>query len=252
MKHLEYFYIPPNQITGDIVEFKGQELKHLVIVARKKLHDIVQVVDGRGNVYTIQLNHITKTSATGVIQKRSRYSGEPNFQLTLAQAIPKGNRFDWAIEKGTEIGVSKFIPLITERSIVQGSEVKLKRWEKVAIAAMKQCTRSILPPITPPQTLDQILSGQEIYDFRLIAHPADRSKSLAELIIQEKQKFVRISKIRHGIILVGPEGGFTAAEVQQAETWNYQCFTLGQRRLRSETAGIVAASLVMELVDNWS
>ena len=138
--------------------------------------------------------------------------------------------------------------MITERSIVKSNEAKLKRWEKVAIAAMKQCTRSILPAITPPQTLDQIFSAKQIYDLQFVAHPEDRPKSLAELIIQEKQKFNKISKIKTGIILIGPEGGFTGTELKKARSWNYKDFTLGQRRLRSETAGIVAAAIMMELV----
>lgn len=251
MKHSEYFYIPSKNIKNDIVEFKGAELKHLAVVLRKKYHDVVSVVDGKGNVFTVVLTQIGRNSAVGTIQKRSRYLGEPNFKLTLAQAISKGNRFDWVVEKGTEIGVSKFIPLITERSIAKGSETKRNRWQKVAIAAMKQCARSVLPEITSPQTIDQIFYAKEIYDFNLIAHSEAHAKSLAEIIIQGKRKLAHISKIKSGIILVGPEGGFSPDEIKKAKSQNFQTFSLGLRRLRTETAGIMASAIIMELMDNW-
>ena len=252
MKHIEYFYVPPRNIKEDIIEFKGSELKHLTVVSRKKRGDDVYVVDGKGSVYFVVLEQVTKFSASGKICKRSRYAGEPNYKLTLAQAIPKGNRFDLVIEKGTELGVSKFIPLITERSIIRGSESKMTRWENVAIAAMKQCTRCILPEITPPQSLNQLFAAKEIYDLKLIAHPERQQKSLAEIVINEKEKFKKISKIKSGIILIGPEGGFTTTEVEEAKSWKFKTFSLGQRRLRSETAGIVASAIIMELIDNWS
>ena len=187
MKHAEYFYVPPRNIKDNVVEFKGTELKHLTVVSRKTRHDVVHVVDGESNVLTVVLTQVNRKSAFGKIQKRSRYLKEPNFKLSLVQAIPKGNRFDFVIEKGTEIGVSKFIPLITERSIVKGNETKLNRWKKIAIAAMKQSTRSILPEITSPQTLDQVFMAKEINDFKLIAHPENQRKSLAEIIFQQKK-----------------------------------------------------------------
>ena len=251
MKHLEYYYVPPRDIKDDVVEFKGSELKHLTVVSRKKSGDKIFVVDGEGHTYSVELINVTSKSAIGKIQKRSRYLREPNFKLTLAQAIPKGNRFDLIIEKGTEIGVSKFIPLITERSIVQGSETKLNRWQKIAIAAMKQCTRSILPEITPAQTLDQLFMAKKIYHLQIIAHPENNAKSLTEVIIRNKEKFKKISNIKSGIILIGAEGGFSTAEVTTAKSWKFETFSLGQRRLRSETAGIIASALTMELIDNW-
>jgi len=234
-----------------VIEITGAEFKHLTVVTRKTSGNIVQVLDGQGMVYTVELTAISKNAAHGKIHKRSRFVGEPNFRLTLAQAIPKGSRFDLVIEKGTEIGISAFIPLITSRTIISGNENKLQRWQHLAIAAMKQCGRSLLPPIAAPRTLEQIFTGKEIYDFRLIAHPAGKSLSLAEILLAEKKKFASIAKIKSGIILIGPEGGFSDDEIEQAHSYNYKCFTLGQRRFRSETAGIVAAAIAMELIDNF-
>ena len=251
MKHLEFYYIPPNKIQNNIVEFSDAEFKHLIVVARKKTGEIVNVLDGTGNVYTVLLTEILKKTAYGSVQKKSRLLREPNFKLTLVQAIPKSTRFELVIEKCTEIGISKIVPLITERSVQQGNDSKVNRWQKIAIAAMKQCTRSILPDITPPQNLDQILNNNEIYDFKIIAHNESISKCLTEIILSRKEELVRVTKIKSGIILIGPEGGFTKEEVDKAKSYNFQPFSLGQRRLRSETAGIVTTAIMMELIDNW-
>ena len=132
MRHREFFYTEPKNISHDTLEIKGEELKHLARVVRKKVRDVIEVVDGEGNLYTAVLSKISKQFAQGEIQKRTRYTREPNFQLTLAQAIPRGNRFDLVVEKGTEIGISAFIPLLCEHSIVEGAASRLSRWRKVA------------------------------------------------------------------------------------------------------------------------
>lgn len=251
MKHQEYFYVSPEGIDGEQIEIRGDELKHLSIVRRKKSTDIVHIVDGRGTLYTVHLEHIGRQVARGRVQKRQRYAGEPNFHLTLVQAMPKGSKFDLVIEKGTEIGVSKFIPLITRRSVVDAGHAKPTRWKNVAIAAMKQCARSILPEITPPVDFDAFMDKSPICDFQLIGHGADSAGSLSEIIESRRERLSAISRFKSGIILIGPEGGFTELEVRKAAELNFQPFSLGARRFRSETAGIVASAIIMEFMENF-
>ena len=245
MRHREFFYTEPKNISHDTLEIKGDELRHLVRVVRKKVRDVIEVVDGQGNLYTAVLSKISKQSAQGEIQKRTRYAGEPNFQLTLAQAIPKGNRFDLVVEKGTEIGVSTFFPLLCEHSIVEGTASRLSRWRKVAIAAMKQSTRSVLPEIIPAQTVHDVIRKKGLLKLGLIAESGDRARSLYEIIAELKQKSIQL---KSAIVLIGPEGGFSANEVDFALENGFHKFTLGRRRLRSETAGIAASAILMELV----
>lgn len=251
MNHFESFYVPPEKIDKTRIQIKGPEFKHLVKVTRKNRNDIINVIDGRGNMYVTLLSEVYRDYAIGEIQKRIRYSGEPNFRLTLAQAIPKGTRFEWVIEKGTELGVSKFIPIISERSVIRGDTSKTERWSNLAVAAMKQCSRSILPEITVPCQFDDVLNSNAIYDFAVIAHPETTSKSLAEVITRRKKEISHITKIKSGIILIGPEGGFTGPEIERARECKYITYSLGSRRLRSETAGIVSVAIMMELIDNW-
>jgi 16S rRNA (uracil1498-N3)-methyltransferase len=212
---------------------------------RKKERDVIDVVDGRGNLYTVVLTKISRESAQGEIQKRVRFAGEPNFHLTLAQAIPKGNRFDLVIEKGTEIGVSTFMPIICANSIGEGATSRSARWKKIAIAAMKQSARSVLPEILPPQPVHEIIQKKGILKIGFIADDRSGAKSLTNLGIILKNK---LAQQKSAIILIGPEGGLTPDEVNLAVKNDFHCFTLGQRRLRSETAGIVASAILMELM----
>ncbi len=249
MKHREFFYTEPKNISQDTIEIKGDELRHLSRVLRKKERDVVDVVDGQGNLFTIVLTKITQRAATGEIQKRTRYVGEPNFHLTLAQAIPKGNRFDFVVEKGTEIGISKFIPLLCEYSIVTGSSPRLSRWKKIAIAAMKQSLRSVLPEIIPAQMIHEVIRKAGLLKLGLIADGGEGAKSLSNIISELKQKSFQF---KSAIILVGPEGGFSSSEMKLALDNGFFRFSLGSRRLRSETAGIVASAILMELVGEMS
>jgi len=245
MKHREYFYTEPQNISQHLLEIKGEELNHLARVLRKKVRDIVEVVDGRGNLYTVVLTKITRQSAQGEIQKRTRFSGEPNFHLTLAQAVLKGNQFDLVVEKGTEIGISAFIPLLCDHSIVEATASRISRWRKIAIAAMKQSARSVLPEIEPARTVQEVIRTKGLLKLGFIAHPGAEARSLSYIVDELKSKSV---PFKSGIIFIGPEGGFSSSEVQFAVENGCHCFSLGPRRLRSATAGIVSAAILMELI----
>ncbi len=249
MKHREFFYTEPDNISQNSLQIKGDELKHLSRVMRKKERDVIEVVDGQANLYTAVITKISRQFAEGEIQKRTRYAGEPNFHLTLAQAIPKSNRFDLVVEKGTEIGVSTFIPLLCEHSIISDSSSRLSRWRKIAIAAMKQSTRSILPEIMPPQTIHDVTRKKGLLKLGLIADNGQGARSLSEVISELRQKS---SQLKSAIMLIGPEGGFSTNEVKFTVDNGFYRFSLGPRRLRSETAGVMAAAILMELMGETS
>jgi 16S rRNA (uracil1498-N3)-methyltransferase len=249
MRHREIFYTEPENISQQSLEIKGEELKHLVRVMRKQERDVIDVVDGQGNLYTTVISKISKQSAQCEIQKRARFVGEPNFQLILAQAVPKGNRFDWVIEKGTEIGVSTFIPLLCENSIIEDVSSRRSRWKKIAIAAMKQSARSILPEITPAQTIRDVVRKTGLLKSGLIAESGDGVKNLSQVVSEIQQK---LQQSKAAILLIGPEGGFSKNEILLAIDNGYHRFSLGHRRMRSETAGIVASAILMELMGELS
>ncbi|HLP17255.1 MAG TPA: RsmE family RNA methyltransferase, partial [Bacteroidota bacterium] len=162
---------------------------------------------------------------------------EPTVDLTLAVGLLKNpSRMDWIIEKGTELGVSNFMPLLTRYTISQS--VKEERWKNIALAAMKQCGRCMLPKIFPPMKLKDALELAAPNDAKLI--PFEKTEHV--LFIGEVMK-------RHtpksAIIFIGPEGGFTNEEIVAAEGAGCMQVSLGPRRLRTETAAIVAASWVV-------
>jgi 16S rRNA (uracil1498-N3)-methyltransferase len=252
MNHHDSFYVTPENITRGDVVIEGPEFRHLITVMRKKIGDFIQIVDGTGNLFTVRIAEITRHTATCTIQQKSRFHNEPTFHLSLASGIPKSGRYDWIIEKGTELGVSVFYPLISERSVNKGSDNKIARWRNLAIAAMKQSTRCVLPEIHDPQTVQELLARPTIYDYQLIAHPGAGVKNLTQVILQLKKDVSTITSIKKGIILIGPEGGFSESELNFIRSLNYHQFTLGERRLRTETAAISAAAIVMELVNNAS
>jgi 16S rRNA (uracil1498-N3)-methyltransferase len=155
--------------------------------------------------------------------------------LTLATAIPKGDRCDWLIEKATELGVNRLIPLITERSVVDPREAKLNRQRRAIIEASKQCRRNRLMVLEPVHSWpDLVLSAQ--HDLRLIASPSG----------MEPARWPPISKERQVILAVGPEGGFSTSEVELAIACNWSPIRLSHNVLRIETACLAGAAAILK------
>lgn len=234
--HRESYYIDPKQVIGEELRITGDELHHLGRVKRKQPGDIVWAVDGQGSAYEAEILEITKREALCRILKTRRRLGEPLAEVTLAQGVIKGERFDWLIEKAVEIGVHRIIPIQAEHAVLKVGAEKLFRWRRVALSAMKQCGRSILPEITEPKFFQKVVGMGTDCAVRFIAEAGDRSAPI---------RITKTTGSKKALLLVGPEGGFTDAEVALAMENGFTPMTLGPRRLRAETAGIVLASLVL-------
>ena len=240
--HRDSFYVNPKDVHGEELTFPEDEVHHMYKVLRKKKGDVVWVVDGEGTAYQVEIQYIGKNGAWGRIQKIRRRLGEPVADITLAQGVLKGDRFEWLVEKSVELGVRRIIPMITENTVTTAGPQKLARWRRVAMAAMKQCGRSVLPEITEAKTVQQVVALGTACPYRFIAHPDPASKSLR--IQSENQPAVTPK----AVLVVGPEGGFTEQEIIEAGEQGYQTISLGPRRLRSETAGIVFLSLFLSQI----
>jgi 16S rRNA (uracil1498-N3)-methyltransferase len=237
--HTDIFYVPPSRIFGGTLQFPESEAHHIHRVLRKKRGDVVQVVDGEGATHDVEITELSRSTGSGKILKTRRCVAEPVAELVVAQAVIKGERFDWFVEKATEIGIRKIIPLICERSQVQASSQKLARWRRIAIAAMKQSGRSRLPVITGAMDMSHAIAVGSSFQCKIIAH----NDPEAVPFHPAQKETVRTTV--HGMILIGPESGFTDEEVVLARGYGYRTLTLGPRRLRSETAGLVLSSLLM-------
>jgi 16S rRNA (uracil1498-N3)-methyltransferase len=248
----EYFYVKPSEVSERYLNVSGEEAKHIASVLRHKRGDRVVFVDGLGVEYECSLEAVTAQAVSARIINRSRKSREPIRQVTLAQAIPKGTRMDLVIEKGTEIGVSAFIPLISQNSVVkpendlampgEADEGRQARWTRLSVAAMKQSRRSVLPRIQAPTELAALWEQCDAYDLVLMADEAERRQTVAQVFKDLPEN----KDVRKVLCIIGPEGGFTEEERRRAKEKRVHPVTLGPRRLRAETAGLVLAILALE------
>jgi len=242
----ELFYVRPQDVSGEYVSLKKDEFHHLVHVCRKGRGDTFLAADGQANVYECQIERLGRSGLQARIIKKRKFMGEPAFQLTLALAVPKKERFEWVIEKATEIGVSKLIPLTTRRTIAHKKSLNYQRCSRIAMAAMKQCQRSLLPTVEPMQDFCTVCETA-VGELKLLAHEKEPQIRLEAIL-----KNPGVGHAKSGIVCIGPEGGFTEEEVAFALAHGYAIFGIGPRRLRSETAALVAATLILDKMGELS
>jgi 16S rRNA (uracil1498-N3)-methyltransferase len=236
------FYAPPANRSADAVTLTSTEAHHAAVVMRLQEGARVIVVDGCGMAVRGEIAVISKKSVEVRIHTEIRNFGEPMVRLTLAAGLSAGEKFDTVVEKGTELGVKRFVPIISEKSKVKLDDptraaARRSRLEKVALAAMKQCRRSYRPEIATPLTLRQFLEETDRHDKNLAFVPSESARPLEAASLGNDVQ--RIS------LLVGPEAGFSEAEIGYIVDAGFVPLSLGPRILRTETAGPVVTALVM-------
>jgi 16S rRNA (uracil1498-N3)-methyltransferase len=231
MAHVDQYYAPPENIKDGYILLDGDEYKHVIHVIRKVENDELIIVDGHGHKYHGHIKHIQHRQLWVEIKKVYYMVNEPTLNLTLAIALLKGKQFDWLIEKGTEIGLNRFVPLYTQNTKSYPT-YKKTRWKKKAIAAMKQSLRSFCPEITAPQQLSQVISA---FENIFIASKGPKNHSLWDYRND-------LLSTKECVLVVGPEEGFSDQEIKYALDHGAKPFQLGAQRLKSETAGIVGAT----------
>ncbi|HEX7572882.1 MAG TPA: 16S rRNA (uracil(1498)-N(3))-methyltransferase [Bacteroidota bacterium] len=232
---MEYFYAPPGSVTPPTLTITGSEFTHMTHVMRMREGDAIRVVDGDGNSYDALITSITRQAASCRITARTQGLHEPARALTLAAGMLKNpSRFDYLVEKASEIGVVRIVPLLTERTIPR--HAKTERWQKLCVAAMKQSGRCVLPQILEPVTFREFISSCEPRALKYIPHEQ------AEIPLSTS----RIPRDGPAVVCIGPEGGFSDEEVAGAQEAGFQPVSLGTRRLRTETAALVACAIVLQ------
>ena len=233
------FFIPSDWIDQDKVVIMGKQVHQLKDVLRLRAGDHIAVLDNTGWEYEVEIAGILRGSVTGVICDK-RYIEEPNTVITLCQALLKGNNFELVLQKCTEIGVSSFVPVLCERCVARNpDDKKQERWRKIIAEAAEQSGRGKLPTLEP--VLDFKQSCQTATNLSLLAWEGEAASDLRPLLQSEAA-----STTRHPVnLFVGPEGGFSPAEVELAQHCGIIPITLGKRVLRAETAGLVAATAIL-------
>lgn len=234
-----FFYAPPEAFEGDRVVLPTEEAHHAFRVMRLRHGDEVQVVDGLGGWYRVVLENPGRSEAVGLIIERRLGVGESPTYLHLAVAgLKSRSRFDTLIEKVTELGVSRVSVLTTERS--EHFRVDKVRADRVMRSAIKQCKRSRIPLFEAPMGWTDFVSSCESRR-KLLCHEGGDNDLITHLI-QSGDRDVTVA--------VGPEGGFSPREIEAAQAAGFQVAWLGPRRLRAETASMVACSAVLLRTDS--
>jgi 16S rRNA (uracil1498-N3)-methyltransferase len=224
------FFAPDPPIDGRIA-LPDDEARHLARVLRKVPGDRVEVFDGVGHAYRAVVQSIGRDAAILADLEPLPAEPPPTCPLTLATAVPKGDRFDWLVEKATELGVGRLVPIVTDRSSVDPRAGKLDRLRRLIVEASKQCGRSRLMVLESPRPWADVRAGAAGF----VAHPGGPTPS----------SWPPFDARRGAILAIGPEGGFTDPEVDEARAAGWLVVGLGPTVLRVETAAVVGAALVL-------
>jgi 16S rRNA (uracil1498-N3)-methyltransferase len=240
------FYLPPENCKGSSLLLEDREAHHALHVLRLRKGERVDVLDGAGHVFHTEAANVSKRSIE-LLFKRREFKPPLPFQVTLIQAIPKGRTFENIIQKATELGAARIIPLLTERVVVhlgdESGETKLAKWRQVAIEAIKQCGSPYLPKLENPITLPNLLQRGDGADLSFVgdltettAHPGKCFQDYAAAHSGASPKAVAA--------WVGPEGDFTPGELEAIRASGAKPITLGPLVLRSDTAALYLISVI--------
>lgn len=239
------FYLPPDECQSSALTLTGREAHHGLRVLRLRKGEPVVVLNGAGKVFNCEVSSLSRDTI-GLIAKETKDAPAPPCEITLVQAIPKGKLFDSIIQKATELGVSRVIPLLSERVITQidedNSDSKTEHWRTVAIEAIKQCGSPWRPRIEPAVPPSELLARSEAYDLVLIASLQSGSRHPRVWFDEFRQREQREPK--SACVWVGPEGDFTEAEVAAVIAGGAAPITLGRLVLRCETAATYCLSVL--------
>ncbi len=230
----ERFFCSDSPVAGRVT-LSGDEAKHLARVRRLNVGDEVELFDGQSDrAYRAEVLAIGAREVELAVREKGIEGREPPIDLTLATAIPKGERFDWLVEKAVEVGVSRLVPVQSRRSVVDPRPAKLDRQRRAVIEASKQCGRNRLMVVGESQRFADYLA-EESAAVRLIAHPGGRQVG----------EWPVIEPGARAALAIGPEGGWTDDEVETASAGGWVPVRLGRTILRVETAAVVGSALVL-------
>lgn len=246
------FFISDENVFENSIVIIGEDANHIKNVLRCRIGDMLVLSDGKGTDFEVRIDSLGQGQIITKIENISKNKTEPPLDIVLFQGIPKGDKMDFVIQKGVELGINRIVPVITERTILRFSSEKDKakktlRWQKIAHEAAKQCNRGIIPKVDIPMNFKDIIDLFDDLDFTLIPYEKEECLTLGNSIRKMKAGRVKIKAVG---LIIGPEGGFSEEEVNVAVIHGASSIKLGPRILRTETAGLaVLAILMYELGD---
>lgn len=236
------FFIKRENIYKGGIAVEGEDVQHISRVLRLQAGDKIILCDGEGTDYHVTIETMNKHSVRTVIIDKEASKGEASIHTVLYQGIPKATKMDLIIQKCTEMGINRIVPLTTVRTVVKlesekDERKKVERWSKIAEEAAKQSGRGIIPQIDMPMTFDQALKDAGGLELRLIPYESESTVSVKDALQRKK-----VNRIGY---FIGPEGGFEISEIEKAKNADVIPVTLGKRILRTETAGFAVLTGIM-------
>ena len=238
------FFVLKKDFRGETAKVTGQELEHMRKVLRLRPGDRVTLFDDEGWEHEGTVCSYTERLGKIQILKSYQPGRESSLRVTLAQALGKGEKMDWVVEKATELGVWAIVPFLCERTVPKLDRAEFgkrkERWQRIALGAAKQSGRTRVPEILDLTDFSELARRPWPCALRLLFWEGEAARGLAQL----RQETVRLDSL---LLVIGPEGGFSADEVEEAKRGGFQSMRLGKRILRTETAAVAALSLAQFL-----
>jgi 16S rRNA (uracil1498-N3)-methyltransferase len=239
------FYVPPELCRGELLQLTDDEAHHATRVLRLQAGDSVVVLDGAGHTFDCEVREVAKRTVTLRVTRKT-FSPPLPCQITLLQAIPKAKAMDYIVQKATELGAARIVPILTERVVVQLNEReaqdKAEKLRPVALEAIKQCGSPWLTKIESPMKLKDFLARRESFELPFVASLQEGSQHPREFIRQFREQHQRLPVT--ACVWIGPEGDFTPGEMDLLRSAGAAPITLGRLVLRSDTAAIASLAVL--------
>ncbi|MBO6159221.1 MAG: 16S rRNA (uracil(1498)-N(3))-methyltransferase [Firmicutes bacterium] len=239
------FFVTREDIQGNYILIR-KDTHHILHVLRKSKGDLLELCDGKNTDYLCEIIEVSRNEDQLIckILKRMASSAEAALKVFLYQALPKGDKMELILQKGTEIGVYGFIPFNSQRCIVhldpKRSSQKVERWNKICVSGAKQSGRGNIPAVSDPMNFkDAVNKAVKETDLVLVCYENEQTVSLKTALTGYGEKPSSVS------IFIGPEGGFDTNEIDYLTAQGVRSVSLGPRILRTETAGMVASAMVL-------
>ena len=233
------FFISPDQISGSEAVVTGEDVRHIATVLRMKTGEELLLCDGEGTEYAVKIKHVERSGITTEITGQSKRELRSP-RVILGQGLPKSDKMDFIVQKATELGASNIVPLVTERTIVKirDEEKRIGRWRKIAREAAMQSSRPDIPKVEAIRQLGDFLRTLNSELGTLFLLPWEEGTEPIKKVLRQHPS------VKNIIVLIGPEGGFSAAEAEAAKARGFHRVSLGPNILRTETAAVAVLSML--------
>lgn len=245
---MQTFYIDKQDVSDNLLIVKGDVCHHITRVLRMRVGDSLRFSDNEDTYYEGVIEEIAKDALTVTVKRCVAITDEPRLDVTLIQCLPRGDKMDQILQKGTELGVRRVIPVESENSQIRLKNKKAEkqsRWQKIAASAAEQCGRGVIPQVALPCSLKEALASLDGETEILFCYEQENHGSFRKTAELLQQKTTKIA------LVIGPEGGFSPSEAEAIIACGGYSVTMGKRILRTETAGPTALAVLMYEFGEW-